>query len=296
MKLHRTWLASVVLLPLLAGCGTSAPSEPEVFVKELSNNLAAGDLGAVWKSLPPKYQADVKGLINEAASNLDAEVYDKGFALAGKVVLVMKSKKDFFLDSKASGSIPMPHDVRVKNWPFVVDALESVANSEIKTHAGLKNVDPQRFLATTGNKLFNFFKAVVPDAGQQLDKLKSATVSTVRVDGDIATLKVEIDGRPPANEVYQKVEGKWLPKEMVDKWDAAMAQVRGSFGALKLTPEMITQVLEVIKVADPVLDRLLAAPDQAAFDKELANMQGAIMGAMLMGGGGPTPAVPAPPK
>ena len=289
MKTYRAWLLFVGLLPVLAGCGKSTPSEPDAFVKELSTTLAAGELGTAYSYLPPKYQADVKKLVNDAAANMDAEVYDKGFALTGKLTLLLKSKKDFLLASPMLSSIPVPKDKLTANWQPVVDALESVSNSEIKTLDGLKKVDPGTFLGSTGNKLFAIVKTSVPNAEQELANLKNAKVSVVKREGDTATLKIEVEGKPAEEKEFKQVEGKWLPKEMVDDWDKSMTEARSKFSELKLTPEKKTQALEGIKMVDTALDRLLAAPDQAAFDKELAGLAGAVMMGGMGGGGMPMP-------
>jgi hypothetical protein len=292
MKTYRAWPAAVLVLPILAGCGKSTPSEPDAFVTQFSKDVAAGDLGSAWNYLPPKYQSDVKGLITEAASNLDAEVYDKGFALTGKVALLLKSKKDFLLKSDAS--VQMPKEQKDKldaNWQSLVDAVETLSNSDIKTLDGLKKVDPGAFLASTGNKLFAIAKTSDPNAEKEIDKLKNFKATVVKRDGDTATLKIEMDGKPAKEEVFKQVEGKWLPKAMVDDWDADMAKAKSKLADLKLSPEMKPKVLEVIKLADTSLDRLLAAKDQETFNKEMNELQGAIMGvvmsAMMGGGGGP---------
>jgi hypothetical protein len=295
MKACRAWLASVVLLPVLVGCGSkSTPSEPDAFVKELSNTVAAGDLGGAWNYLPPKYQSDVKSVIHEAAANLDAEVYDKGYALIGKLALLLKSKKDLLLKSEMLGQMPKEQKEKVEaNWQSLVDAVEALANSEIKTVDGLKNVDPGEFLSSTGNKLFAIAKTSDPNG--RLEKLKTFKATVVKREGDTATLKMEMEGEPAEEKEFKQVEGKWLPKQMVDEWDKGMADAKKNLGALKMPPEKKSQALGLIKTVDSSLDKLLAAPDQAAFNNELGGLMiGAMMGGALLGGGGP-PGMPVGP-
>jgi hypothetical protein len=291
MRTYRAWLASALLLPILAGCGKSTPAEPDAFAKEFTNTVANGDLGDAWNYLPPKYQSDVTKLVHDAASNIDAEVYDKGFALTGKLALLLKSKKDFLLKSETVGQMPKEQKEKMEaNWQSLVDALETLSNSEIKTVDGLKKVDPGAFLGSTGNKLFALAKTA-PDADKNLAKLKTFKATKVKEEGDTATLKMEMEGQPTKEEQFKKVEGKWLPKDMVDDWDKSMKEARDNLAKLKLTPEQKTMALNVIKQVETALDRLLAANDQATFDKEIGELTGAVMGAALMGAGGP-PASP----
>jgi hypothetical protein len=287
MKAYRGWLASVLLPAVLVGGGRSAASEPDQFVRELTTSIAAGELDAVWSSLPTKHRSDVKGLINDLASNLDSEVYDRGFALAGKLAFLLKSKKDFLLASPMlSSMVPPPIMDQIKtNWGSVVDALEIAANSEIKTLAGLKKADPEKFLATTGKKLFAVIKTSVPNAAKELELAKNSKVSIVERNGDAATLKFEVEGKPATEQLFKQVEGKWLTLEMVDGWDNSMAAARADISKLRLPPETKAQALAAIKMFDAALDKLLAAPDQAAFDRELVGLVAGLGSAM----GGPSP-------
>jgi hypothetical protein len=302
MKVHRNWLAPALLAAAVMGCnksdsgaggaggGAAAPSEPDAYVQDFVNSVAAGDTAKLWAALPPKYQADVKSVIQEAASNLDAEVYDKGFAIAGKLTQVLKTKKNFVVNSPMVGSmVPPPiKDQVVANWDSIVSGLEAVVNSEIKTIDGLKQADPGKFLASTGNKLADIAKSAVPNAQQELDKAKKTKVTLVKKEGDKATLKLETEGEPAKETAFQNVEGKWLPAEMVAGWNDSMSEARGAMAQLKLPADKKAEVLTALKNADAALDKLLAAPDQGSFDVGLLG----LMAAMGPGPGGPGPGGP----
>jgi|GEM_PF-3080032 len=257
-----------------AGGITASAAEPDKYVQEFIYSLGDGDVSKLWTSLPSKYQADAKAIIGDAAANIDPELYDKSFALATKATLVLKTKKDFLLkfppiEQNVPDMIKVPV---VEAWSSIVGGLEMVLNSEIKTHAGLKSADPGQFLAKTGNELVKIGKSSHPLVGMELDSAKKTKVSLVKVEGDTATLKFETDDKPPHDRVYKKVEGKWLPAAMVDGWDKTIADLRADMDGLKITPEKKTEILGLVQSADGALDRMLAAPDQATFDKETAGL------------------------
>ena len=304
MKVNRYWLApALMVLAAASGCNKSdsgatggggaaagALSEPDAYARDFVNGLAAGDVGRVWTAFPPKYQADIKSVIGAAAANLDPDVYNKAFAVAGKFVQLLKTKKDFIVNSpNFQRMLPIPKEPLVENWSAIVGTLESITNSEIKTIDGLRKVDPGQFLSSTGGEIFRIGKATGPQADDALRKAKEAKVTVVKREGDTATLKIEVEGDTPDLLDVTKVEGKWLPTVIVMDWDKKIASIRDDMApTLKLAPEVKTQALIMIQVVDGALDGLLAASDQKAFDSQLAVLQ--EMAGIT--GGGPPPGAP----
>ena len=83
----------------------------------------------------------------------------------------------------------------------MVGIFETIVNSDIKTVAGLKALDPEKFLSTTGSKLSRDFKDLAAAVGNEetsntIDKLGDTKVSVVKSDGDKATLKIEVPKQP----------------------------------------------------------------------------------------------------
>jgi hypothetical protein len=95
-----------------------------------------------------------------------------------------------------------------------------------------------------------------------------------------------MDGeKTPEDEVFKKVDGKWLPAKMVEQWDAQIAEAKGSMGNLAVPPEQKLAMMGILASADQLLDKLLAAKDQAAFDGEIG-MALLQYGPMMSGFGG----------
>jgi hypothetical protein len=274
---------------------------PDVEIQELMNSLGKGDALALWNALPASYQTDVAKIKNEFAGKVDADLWNKGFALANKLTGVLKDKKDFILKSQYMTQLP-PEAMGLasQNWDQALSMVNTLINSEVKTVDGLKNADVGRFLGSTGTTIFsNVLKTVEgadPNMAGEIKKTREAKVSLVKQDGDTAVLKFEASGEKPEEIPFKKVDGKWLPTDLVDNWSKSMEDARTNLDGLVIPPEAKTQCLEVIKQADGVLDRLATAKDQGAFDAEVAGLVMQLLPVLgALGGGGPGGAMSGPP-
>jgi hypothetical protein len=261
-----------------AGAAQVDSTPADRYTHELVTGIASGDVGRLWTALPPKYQADVKSVLAEAAANLDAEVYDKVFAVAGKMAQVLKTKKDLVLNCEPVAKMAPPGTKEFAGlfWTPAVTALETVVYSDIKTLEGLKQTDPGQFLSTTGGKLFQIAKSSFPDAEERIRKVKESKVAIFKQDGDNATLAIEVQGDSPDKLEVTRVEGKWLPSFIVRGWEQQMSGLRSDLGSLKLTPDVKSMLLGALQSADASLDKMLATTDQKAFDMELGRLLNAL--------------------
>jgi hypothetical protein len=299
--IHRavtaTALLAVGLFASLGAVGTATAAEPaDVYMQKLLKDVAAGNGSAVWNALPESYQDDIHDVIGDFAVKMDADVWNSVFKTAGKLVKVLKDKKEFILGSQFTAQIPAEQmDGMKKNWDSAVGALDVIVTSEIKTLDGVKDLDVGEFLKSTGDKLMSDLVAAgaeaTPEAKENMEKLKNAKVTLVSQDGDKATLKMEMEGEEPKDKEFTLVEGKWLPSDMVNDWDEQIEKAKAGLEALKITPEQKAQVTQITALADGMLDNLLAAKDQAAFDQAV---QGILAFLPMFGGGPPGGAPPAP--
>ena len=104
-----------------------------------------------------------------------------------------------------------------------------------------------------------------------------------------ATTNIEVDGQPPVEAKLKKVDGKWLPAEFVDGWDEKVAQAKAGIAALDMSANK-PQAMLMLGMAENVLNQLLAAPDQNAFNTAIATVMQMIPG---LGGSPPGVAPPA---
>lgn len=269
--------------------------KPDVYVQAQLDSFAAGDTRVVWNMLPSKQQADVLALKNEFAANVDADVWNKAFVVLGKLTQVLKAKKQMVM------ATPMFEAVKPfeKNWDNVVNVIDSIVQSEIKTIDGLKSADPAVFLAATGDTLLKGAVQVadsVPPAAQSLDRIRKAKVTLVKHDGDSATLSVMFGGETePQNEQFTRVEGKWVPAELLAGWDANITAAKASLADLKkLPPGFKAETINGLTAVEKKLDALLAATDQKAFDAEFEQLAGDIQAMASPPTSGPGALTPPP--
>lgn len=308
------WRGIAVLLAMVGcvamlGCGdgggsVKVPDTPDGTVKAVAEGLAAGKPQILWAAMPASYQKDVDGLVKDFAANMDAELYDKGWALAGKLVSVLKKQKAFIVASPMMAQAKLdPKKVEAK-LDSTVALLDAITSSELSTIAKLKTLDIGKFLAGTGGKVMAAAKELSElTPGDEYNKefiagLKGLKVEVVETAADSATLNITPGGESAKKEKFVKVEGKWVPEEMATDWKEAMAEAKKSLASMTKEgmAEAKPMVMGVMAAVDTTLDQLLAADSQAKFDEAAGTAMMSIMGAM-MGGGGPKPGPmpPAPP-
>lgn len=299
---------SLALVALFVGCNKSegpGTGDPKAMgdaadgaVKAMISKATAGDATVAWTILPAKHQADVKAVVQEAAGKIDPEVWNKAFATVGKLNQLLKTKKDFFLGSSLTqGMKPEEKEELARNWQKIVDIVDALANSDIKTHDGLKATDPGKFLETTGTKVLTgivtFIDQSDPEKAADWKMMKGAKVSLIKQEGDTASVKIEAEGSAPKELPLKRIDGKWVPTELLDSWDGGLAGVKSSLAAGAMTPDQKAQALGGLAIADGVLDKLLAAKDQKEFDAEFAPIVSMIP-MMLPQLGGPPPGAGGP--
>ena len=103
--------------------------------------------------------------------------------------------------------------------------------------------------------------------GESMKSLKEIKVETVKVDGDSATVKVTVPGESAKEQEYKKVDGKWVPGEMVEGWARSMEKAKEAIG--RINPDDIKaqkpMIIEKISKVDALLDKISAAKTAEEF-------------------------------
>ena len=280
------------LLPVF-GCSQGEPT-PDQALQAIAVGATENKPQVYWESLPPSYQRDVDGLVKEFAGKMDAEIWDSGFGVAQKAVKVLKEKKEYILANPFVAMAGVEPATLDKNWDSVVAALSALVNSDVSKIERLKKLDVQEFLSTTGADIMQHASSVaeaVPQANikEQMANFKNAKFSVVKMDGDVATVKIDTPNLEPGqkDEVQLvKVEGKWILKDIADNWSEKMKEARQALA--DFDPDQIKenkeQIMAQIKVVDTQLNLLLSSKSADDFNGKLMAM------AMMFGGGGGPPA------
>ena len=193
----------------------------------------------------------------------------------------------------------------IENWDAIVQVLETLVNSEITDLQKLQTIDMGVYLSTTGAKLGEQATALAKAfAEQQLPTdefpgvpvdmvggLVAGKVATVSRDGDTATIRIEGEDGETEDQELVRVDGKWLPKEMVEGWDEGMAESR-AFLTTEMAPGLAAakaDVMPVLQMLDSSLGKILAAEDEQQFQAAVGGLMMNAMGLLgpMMGGGGP---------
>ncbi|MCA9006744.1 MAG: hypothetical protein KDA70_15830 [Planctomycetaceae bacterium] len=296
-------------LPLLSGCGKSAGnSGPAESMQALLNGVENQQMEAVWQFLPASYQQDVNSLAQDFASKMDPEIYNGAFETGQRLAKILKEKKEYILNNQMIQRVPLPPEKLGELWNPTVNIISALVNSDLSSLDKLKSFDGGNFMSTTGNQLAKNMVALSdlapkPDGEASFsEKLKETKVTVVSTDGDTATIRIEAPDEEPKEEQMVKVEGKWIPQNLADNWQKAMADARSKLSGL--TPETLTenkqQVLAMLKMVNDTLAQLESAKTEEEFNNTLTPvLMMALMGSQnligqmgqpMMGGpvGGPS--------
>ena len=174
-----------------------------------------GQLEAVYDALPATYQADVDKVVHRFAEKMDAELWTGGFELAAKLANVMKSKKDFILNSDLLKRTPAIESLTA-HWDSIAFRIHDAATSEASSLTFLKTCDVRGLLASASSLL----------GGLPLPKFGEMSVITLTSTDGTATLSYrETKDAEPKEVEFVKVEGKWIPKSIANGWSAGIDDV-----------------------------------------------------------------------
>jgi len=284
-------------LPLVVATAFACKSEekPDAFMNA-TLQAANGQPRALWDALPPTYQKDVNDVVAAFAAKVPAEPWDQSFVIGGKLAQVLETKKTFVLGHPAVAQGPIKAEDITKAWDPAVRMIGALVNSEIKTVEGLKKLDVGKFMAGTMATVIKEGMATAEAAGSAIpgdgaDKIaklkaqmKDVKITVEKQEGDKATIKIVAPGEKDEMIEMVKVEGKWLPKDMVDAWPGAIASAKAGIAAITVEPAMLVQFAMMKGMITPVLDGLLAAKTQDEFNAQIDGAMKAMMGGP--GGGG----------
>jgi hypothetical protein len=291
----------------LAGCGSSAgiPSTPDGTVQKVTSDLANDRPQVVWQALPASYQSDIREVIVAFADKLDADLWNRTFAVLGKITRVAKEKKEFILATIGEAPVPQLQGENLENleenWDHVVAIFETIAASEIRTVAGLKKLDPEKFLSTTGSQLSKNFKDLATavadeETAEVFEKIGQTKVTVVKSEGETATLSIETPGQSAETIEMVRFEGKWLPAEMVANWDTGIEQAKQSIAQIDFSGPSREMYLGVIGQFEQTLDQMLAANSQEQFNQAVGGLQAMFGGLLASQFSGTEEFVPAAPN
>ena len=242
---------SADLLAVTAPEGPAAASFQQTLVA-----FQGGRLDLAFEFLPASYQADLETIVHSFAEKTDAELWSQSFGLLGKLAQVMKTKKEMIFEFEPFKHLPQMISIK-PHWDDLAAGLQELSKSEVANLDFLKSCEMKRLLSSANRLL----------TGIPLPKFGNMTVTTLKSDDQFATLtyRESKEGEPTQVE-FVKIEGKWLPRSMVDGWSAGIADARKRVtqwsAQIAANKSTITQALE--STGDS-LERIRQAKNQEEF-------------------------------
>ena len=299
---HPRWIPALLLAAGLIGCGDSSSSgsgatavaqTPDALFKAYGS-AQDGQPQALWNALPDSYQSDVEGLISDFAGKMDPDVWEKGFATFGKLVDVLDKKRDYILGhpmvAGMTAMMGLDQETLGTQIDATVKAMAAISDSDLATVDGLKNLDVEEFLSSTiGANMKDLMDAagsMDPAAmgGMGADPtalVGDITTKVLSEEGDSAVVEVTMADGEVQQMPMTKVDGHWLPKEMVDEWAEGIADARENLATFEISPEDKNEAMGAMAMVDGVLNQLLEAGSQEEFNQAV---DGIMQMAEMMGG------------
>jgi hypothetical protein len=293
--------AAPAATPPAASAAIVIPDTPDGTIQTIINEVLNDRPQVIWHALPAKYQEDIKGVIADFGGKMDQELWDSGLGLLGKVVKILKDKKEFILNYPALANSPLAanKDALSQSWDAQIAPFETLLASELATLDGVKALDPEKFLSGTVAKMMKQAAEADMASGQpQMAALKEMAkmikVTVVSADAEVATVSIEVPGQEPKEQILKKVEGKWLPDTMVDGWDQGVGGLKAGIEMMDLAM-VKPQVLGFLGPIQTAADALLAVDNQENFNTAIDGIMalvGPMLGPLMQGAAAAAPATP----
>lgn len=276
-------IAGVAVFSFAPSCSRSAPPVPAVSpalkadeaALVLQRGLGQRDLAKVWDALPPAWQREVDGLVRDFAARMDPAVWNRTAATARKATGVLKDKRAFVLDGPAIGlALDLLDDKRAPAaYDAFVAGLDALATSEFADLERLKAFDGRAFAAGAGAKLLasaSELSGLSEDHALHtwLERGSNAHARLLADGESRAIVELERDGEPKLEQVWVKVDGRWVPQALADEWPQLIDNARQLVDALAApeAPKLKGALIQALPVVDGFLDRLADAKTQGEFD------------------------------
>lgn len=261
------------------------PDSPDGTVEVVLKGLARHRPEVLWHALPASYQQDVIDLAAAVPDNIEPAIFNRAVAVARKATFVLQRKKELILASEVvqrSGADPESLDAV---WEGVMHIADAVLASDLARLDAYRDLDVEAVLATTGSEVMGQLVGIsYPEIpGQALadwiDDLESAEVELFRHDGDTALVRVTRPNGIPMDLEMIRVEGRWLPIDLVERWPDAVVRARDRLDRLGSDEGQRTkmQVWIALGVAERFIDQIDEMERQEDFDATLGGFLGSFI-------------------
>ncbi|HSG71195.1 MAG TPA: hypothetical protein VLA12_12310, partial [Planctomycetaceae bacterium] len=291
---------------------STGASTPDGTVKAFLAALKNNQLGDIWDLLPPSFQQDINGLVRDFGGQVDAELWDKSFALMNRYMKVSIDKMDLALETPQSqqqfamlGSMGLGDTSwltkdKIKSFAQPSNAmLLSLIGGELSSASKLKAFDGKAFFSGSlspflknlrtlidmvlkeiqqNPQLQSDFKVQMFAAQMNLNQmLDQVSVTAGTVNGDNAIVNIQMNGQPGPPMNMTKVEGKWIPTGMATGFKQGIQMVKAMVPmAAQTVNGLKEQALPLLQELEQLIAALEQAKTQEEFNVAYGNMQQAM--------------------
>ena len=283
-KTRNFLIVSILALAISLPTGLAmAQDTADAAVRRIYEGVEEGRLEVAWQALPPSYQSDIRNILQNLApeTEIELEVWNQSMGAMTKLLRVVRDKSNYILGHPMLASQVGDESKRDEAQGFLsgaADLLEIIFKSALTDPKKLASLDVEAYLAQVGPRLYKIFREIEAKSSPKEPQGKTI-ISLVSSQGDSARLSLQEPGKPAEEEDFVRVEGKWLPKELVDGWDAQMEQVESTLQMAALQAqdeEKIAQQRMMLGMLDQSLDQMAAANSQEEFNTAAQALIGAV--------------------
>lgn len=295
----RSSTRAAVCLALLCGCSREPPAivlaeqeveeGPALFVQALRNVVLQRSPVPLWDALPPSWHEDVSGLTRQVAEKVDPQLWKRAFELAGQAARTYRARREFVFHSNLLVE-PIAEEERAR-FDWLAEVVEMLALSPLATPEGMKDLDVRAFLAGDGARFLDrgmqhAATLMSEEYAASLRSMETARVVVLVQEGDEALVRISSEDRVEGEDRFVLVEGRWVPRSLLDGWRRTVPGLRRTLDSLDLGPrsEAIGHALDQMSTA---LAHLADADTQEKFDASTLELFAAWLPLALPAGSAP---------
>jgi len=280
----RFLVVSVVLLSLLGltSCDSTTNSSPKLPNDAAGSfNKVMQDIGdfkpsTAWHAIPKSYQQDIKRLIKSSSELIDSATYSRIIAMYANIGKTFKAKKSIFIGMvKKNMRGRFSDDVVDKVYDAALAVTIELVESDLAQHNKLKDFDVAKFLSVHGNKIVKIIITATPELEAEFLKVKLATAKQISVMGNEVKLMITEPNGRKKEQVFVKVENRWIPKKLQVAWKPLIAQAEAEIAKAKMkSAEMSMKIQAFLPMAEAMVSQL----DAIKTEQDLGLLKGMFSG------------------
>ncbi len=271
-----------------------ASSTAQEFMDVILQELESKNPIVLWDALPASKQNQVQEVVKLASTKIEQRTLNLIKKFRTDLLTAVRGKKEFVLNSRV---IPIPPDqkaILAGSYDALVALIEAYIPAEWMDAAYLQKTPIREVLSTYMTRIVRKadalekslpndspFKAMLTQASG------SVTATAETVSSNEARVTMNAPGVPGAPMKFVLSEGRWLPQDLLDNWDQALAQATSVLEAAN-PKEIHMGVGQGMLFANGLLGAISSAETQEEFDEQIGQLMNlAQMGGGMMPPGGP---------